>query len=1486
MEKNELLKELLTYIEQVEKLKSIPAFTVPEEYFSVYKKDLQGLPGLIAAPKKNDQSEVWLEIPRLKEILPPDPVAEIQDWVTVYKSPEKNPELKQEITKKSEDSNYEVLYLKDFPEIKEVFDWYVENLWKPWAEVERPRRKTIELYNKLFSLRPTLGSTLEIVWGVGLALWREPKSKKLIKHPLLTHPCEILIDEKTYGISIVPLNRSSNIELDCYLSLDIKGYTNVEKFWKDHVEGAGNQIHPYEPSTYEEVLKNAVAHLDSNGSYLAKSEGMAIPEPNENLLVADLFVIFVRKKTQGLFIEDLHKLKEAIDSVASVPDVLTMLVSAGSEDITNRGTILFRGLSSSFGGSSAQDLFFPMPYNDEQVSIIQKLETSYGVVVQGPPGTGKTHTIANVICHYLAQGKSILVTAKSESALKVLQEKLPEQIKPLSVALLTDEQDGMKKFEHSIQTIATTVSEIDANKINKDIEKSEALLGHLHSKISSIDTQINEYAAAHMCTHNYLGKEIEIVELAKIVSANMDKVSWLKDELKIDSLSRIDFSDADIAELKNARKNVGSDIVYCDKFFPVADDFPEWIDVLSLHQDLFKAKSIELKIAEGAIYPLKDNSLQTYERIPHLLSFLNHKRETELQLNLNENKWLKSFQCQYLSLTDSDPVKIRFNEMIERVEQLTLAHRAFIASFIIIPAGLESNSDVNEGLQRLSQGKKIFSLPFGKSEARKLIAEIQIEWGSPTIFSQWQQIINYLDWIKQVEKTLSIWKALSLEFSIPGMTIAGHKDFDKLSNLVKQVLSAIHLNNNFYKKFAVEVELVFAKKITTEIRHDDEKKAAELIVALEEHSSRFSLNSALSKQKDLLNKLAKFDGEISKDFVNFFSDSVGSAINESLLRQAWFNLNERLKQLSSKRSHLKFISSLANRIESAGAVEWARRVKFSPVIDGDDQECHPDWYESWNLRVAQNVLNGIDKHSQFIQLFKDRKDATNELSKTYQQIIADKTWLGVYKNSPDSRRQALQAYLNAIQKIGAGTGKRAPRYRENAQAAMESAYKAVPCWILPQWRVSESLPAELGSFDLVVIDEASQSDIWALPSMMRGKKLLIVGDHKQVSPLAIGTAEAKIDDLIKRFIPNQPHGAQMTPEKSIYDLGRVVFAGNSIMLKEHFRCVPAIIEFSNREFYEGGIRPLRIPLASERLDPPLIDVYVKGGYKKGDTNPPEALAIVNEIQKIIENPSLAGRTIGVVTLRGMEQGKYISSLISQRIDQKEILARKIDVGQPAYFQGSERDIMMVSLVLAPGDTGAANRADLEQRFNVALSRARDRMYLFRSVLLADYKESSLTAKVIRHFTNPFTQDAALLKNLSELCESGFELELFDYLSAKNYRVTPQVKCGGYRIDMVVEGAQGRRLAIECDGDKFHGPGQWSDDMSRQRVLERAGWAFWRCFASSFTLRRGEVLNDLMATLERMQIEPIGAAIVDNSMWVSNIEVDPFEVESKNEEILF
>ncbi len=116
----------------------------------------------------------------------------------------------------------------------------------------------------------------------------------------------------------------------------------------------------------------------------------------------------------------------------------------------------------------------------------------------------------------------------------------------------------------------------------------------------------------------------------------------------------------------------------------------------------------------------------------------------------------------------------------------------------------------------------------------------------------------------------------------------------------------------------------------------------------------------------------------------------------------------------------------------------------------------------------------------------------------------------------------------------------------------------------------------------------------------------------------------------------------------------------------------------------------------------------------------------------------------------------------------------------------------------------------------------------------------------------------------ERCESPFEIEMFDMLAERGFRIDTQVRVGTRRIDLVVEGENDRRLAIECDGDRYHGPDKWSDDMVRQRILERAGWEIWRCFASRFVRDRDGVLKELLSLLRERGIEPVGAS----EGWVS------------------
>lgn len=320
----------------------------------------------------------------------------------------------------------------------------------------------------------------------------------------------------------------------------------------------------------------------------------------------------------------------------------------------------------------------------------------------------------------------------------------------------------------------------------------------------------------------------------------------------------------------------------------------------------------------------------------------------------------------------------------------------------------------------------------------------------------------------------------------------------------------------------------------------------------------------------------------------------------------------------------------------------------------------------------------------------------------------------------------------------------------------------------------------------------------------------------------------------------------MTAEKSLYDLAARVFAAQQMMLREHFRCAPPIIAYSNRKFYGGNIQPIRIPKTSERIDPPLVDIYVPSGFRDSHNhNEPEAQAIAHEIEAILSNERLAGRTLGVVSLLGLQQAKHIDGVVRRQCDAAELLHRRFECGDARTFQGSERDIMFLSLVVDPQNCKALSGNLFDQRFNVAASRARDRMYLVRSVKTSDLSDKDLRLPLLSHFDKPIVVDEEEAESLIDRCESGFEQQMFKELVSRGYRVIPQVKTGAYRIDMVVEGANDSRLTIECDGDEFHGPDRWQHDISRQRVLERAGWVFWRCFASTWALHKNEVLGELL-----------------------------------------
>jgi very-short-patch-repair endonuclease len=211
---------------------------------------------------------------------------------------------------------------------------------------------------------------------------------------------------------------------------------------------------------------------------------------------------------------------------------------------------------------------------------------------------------------------------------------------------------------------------------------------------------------------------------------------------------------------------------------------------------------------------------------------------------------------------------------------------------------------------------------------------------------------------------------------------------------------------------------------------------------------------------------------------------------------------------------------------------------------------------------------------------------------------------------------------------------------------------------------------------------------------------------------------------------------------------------------------------------------------------------------------------------------------------------------------------------PANFQGDQRDVIFLSLVVAPNHPyRALTNLQEQRRFNVAMSRARDQVWLFHSVQQHDLSREDLRWRLLNFL---YSADAGVLEGLYEESdrlereakrlyrepgnqpepyESWFELDVALELLRRKYHVRPQYNVAGYRIDLVVEGTE-NRLAVECDGDAWHGPDKYDQDMTRQRQLERASWTFVRIRESEFYANRGRAVEQVVEECHRLGIQPV------------------------------
>lgn len=1480
---------ILDYLEELDKLTRRAVFEIAEHGgLSIYQPDVNGLPGIVL-DRLDAEGEIWMEIERLRPTRPPTPPVTLAPWLLLRDDPGAEPKCREIITVGPEPDNVE--RLEDHPEITAALDRFRAEQWEPWAQAELPKRKTITLYDKLFNLSQTMEgegaeSPTEFVWGIGVAVWNHEQRR--VRYPLLSQLVEIDPIGIDMTIRIRPRQTEPRVELDPYRELEIAGAEVVERRAQVVLRQAEETLSPFDPKSFEEILSTATANLDPQGCYWPREAGAQpgqVPPAAQELRVTDTWVLFSRRKTTNFLVEDVRRLREKVIEKPLPPGGPSILVEDPIGPTPLRERFAYRGISNAGStaseGLKVRELYFPRPFNKEQVSIVEKLDQADGVVVQGPPGTGKTHTISNIICHYLALGKRVLVTSKGEPALAVLRDQIPEKVRALTVSLLTREREGLKQLEQSVTRISDEVSHLNKDDKREEIRRSERKIDRHHQQIAAIDHELAEWARCNTTPAPALLGGIAPEELARRVVAGAERNSWFPDALREAPEHEPQFGDDDVGKLVCSRRRLGNALQYLGQQLPASRDFTDAATLADIHRDLQTMGTIEQEVTTAQLPRLRRQNTEVLRQAAALLDAVEQACALHEACQEQWLAWLRTEFAKAARASSPHLVLAGLVELLDGVSALEATRASFATVAVELPPEADTDHELVSSLRRAAESKRPFSLlPFGQSALRAKFGAIRLNGSAPTEPGHWRVVVGFVEFLQKSRAVVARWNTVRVEFDGPAVSESGAMAVRALARIAEKIASARRLAEHFEPTLPGQVDEVFGSGFPADAVIHDAAEMRRVAEVLRLHLAHGRLAAAKNSLQAERTKLIAPTGEVFEAMRAFLADVVGSrSATSEEVELRWQTFRNELDRIAALCDDFAEVERVTLLIARSGAPTWAQRLRTRPAGTDDDPEISAPWSEAWTWSRQRGYLEAIDGRARIFQLNSERRAAEKDLSRANEDLVEQLTWLKLRETLDQDcgLLAALQQYMAAIRSIGAGTGIRAVRHRQDARRAMTRASDAIRCWIMPHWRISETLPAELASFDLVILDEASQSDMWAIPALLRAKKLLVVGDNKQVSPLAIGFREENIRQLNRTVLRTLPYRAEMAPDKSIYDLGSVLFASDLVRLREHFRCVEPIIEFSNQLCYNGEIRCLRVPTAEERLSPVLIDVFVRGGYRHAGSqkiNRPEAEAIVEEIKKIVTDPTMSRRSIGVVSLLGNEQARLVLDLLIAAIGEQAILDHQIRCGDAMTFQGREADIMFISMVSDAGSLRAATGEMYEQRFNVAASRARDRMYLFRSFRREDVSDKDLRARLLDHFTRPLRQDTVQVQSQREHCDSGFERAVFDELAQRNYRILAQVPAGGYRIDLVVEGHHGRRLAIECDGDQYHTPEDWLADIARQRALERIGWVFWRCWGSSYIRDPAGCLDDLLARLKELAIDPIGSAAVDLSAVTEYREIAP------------
>lgn len=417
-----------------------------------------------------------------------------------------------------------------------------------------------------------------------------------------------------------------------------------------------------------------------------------------------------------------------------------------------------------------------------------------------------------------------------------------------------------------------------------------------------------------------------------------------------------------------------------------------------------------------------------------------------------------------------------------------------------------------------------------------------------------------------------------------------------------------------------------------------------------------------------------------------------------------------------------------------------------------------------------------------------------------------------------------------------------------------------PCFLLSPETVSDILPLKEGLFDVVIFDEASQMYIEsAIPTIYRGKQIVVAGDDKQLRP----------NGTFKSSIESDSEGEEQSvlaalEEESLLDLAKVNY--EKTHLTYHYRSqYEELISFSNAAFYGGRLKISPNLIGNKSNEKPIERIMCNGRWIDR-ANEEEANEVVNLVYALLKERK-NNETVGIITFN-ISQKSLIENMLERKAQDdsefRDLYVKEIDrvednedvslfVKNIENVQGDERDIIIFSIGYGKNENnrvsvnfGSLSQDSGENRLNVAISRAKKKIYVVTSIepeeLSVDNSKNNgpklfkKYLQYVRGVSNGNKEEVSLIlnslldseirKNEERNHDSDFEAEVYDELTKKGYEVHCQIGVSGYKIDLAIYDKKQDKyiLGIECDGATYHSSKSARErDIHRQRYLESRGW---------------------------------------------------------------